>query len=439
MRDRILSAIAGARSRLNLAIVAHRALAWAIPSAGAAAAVGAVLRFAGLDAAGLVAWAGLVAIGAAIGAARGMSARMSTADAARWLDERLGSEELLSASLVCLARGRSGRFDDEILAGAEGQAALAAEIRPPIRPTARKAALALAAATASALALVLARPIDPFLSEGGAAGRRAAAPSEARAKASASESESREAASALAASLFPDDKRMATLAQRALREGRLDDFQDILRGAELELSSRIDRTVSELEKKKLTRERDRVRDAMNSMIASASAEDRDAGRDGSPGGGSGQDSEGAGDRGDEGSGGSVAPGPGEGSERGGASAEQGEGGSGGEEGAAGSGGESGGEDGGKGGQGWGTGSGSPRSWGEIEPKAGGDSASLDLTDDASFFELVLPGDDASAPLASVIPGSRRAAESAMSREGVPLEYRDFVRSYFMALSKGATE
>jgi len=439
MRDEILSTIAAARSRLNLAIVAHRALAWAAPSAAAAALVAAVLRLAGLGAAGLLLWAGLLAVGAALGAARGLSARMSTADAARWLDERLGKDELLSAALVCVARGRSGRFDDEVLAKAEGQAALAAGIRPPLRPIARKAALALAAATACALALALVGPLDPYYSDGGAPGRRAAASREARAKAAASEAEAREAAAALAATLFPNDKRMATLAQRALREGRLDDFRDILKGSDVDLSSRIDRTVSELEKKRLTRERDRLRDAASSLMASAASDDERG--DGERGEGSGDGEGGPGDQGDDYFlGGRGAPGPDE-RRSGGGSLADGSGGA--EEGGTGAvGSEEPGEGdsrGGSGGSGWGTGSGSPRSWGDIAPKAGKDAASLDLTDDASFFELVLPGEGAAAPLASVVPGSLRSAESAMSREGVPLEYRDFVRSYFMALSKGVTE
>jgi hypothetical protein len=436
VRDSILTSVAGARRRLNAAIVAHRALAWAIPSAAAAAVAAAALRLAGLETAGFLLWAFILAAGSAVGAARGLGSRMGTADAARWLDEALGEDELLSAALVCLERGRSGRFDDEVLAKAEPQAERAAGIRPPIRPTARKAALAAAAATASILAIIVARPLDPFFSDGAAAGRRAASTQEARAKASASESESREAASALAAALFPDDKRMAMLAQRALREGRLDDFKDILRGADIDLSSRIDRTVSELEKKKLTKERDRVRDAMNSMIASSGGDSE--GADSGEGQGGGRDGEGGQEEGDA-SGGGRAPGSAEGIEPGEAEAGGGEGASGDMQGTAGSGGTGAGEGAGRGGEGWGTGTGSPRDWGTVEPKAGSAKASLDLADDSSFFELVLPGEGASAPLASVLPGSRRSAESAMSREGVPLEYRDFVRSYFMALSKGASD
>jgi hypothetical protein len=56
--------------------------------------------------------------------------------------------------------------------------------------------------------------------------------------------------------------------------------------------------------------------------------------------------------------------------------------------------------------------------------------------DAPFFELVLPGQEASAPISGLVADSRRSAEAALSREGLPLEYEDFVRSYFLSLSKG---
>jgi hypothetical protein len=49
---------------------------------------------------------------------------------------------------------------------------------------------------------------------------------------------------------------------------------------------------------------------------------------------------------------------------------------------------------------------------------------------------VLPGGEASQAVSKLAPASSRAAEAAMTRESLPLEYEDFVRSYFLALSKG---
>ena len=84
----------------------------------------------------------------------------------------------------------------------------------------------------------------------------------------------------------------------------------------------------------------------------------------------------------------------------------------------------------------GSGSGSDADWGNIQAEAEKAKALLETTKSASFFELPLPGRDSSAALSRLIPDSRKSAESAMARRGVPLEYEDFVRSYFMALSKG---
>lgn len=53
--------------------------------------------------------------------------------------------------------------------------------------------------------------------------------------------------------------------------------------------------------------------------------------------------------------------------------------------------------------------------------------------DSLEFEFLLPEKDSRIPLKDVIINSRRSAESAVIRKGVPIEYEDFVRSYFMSL------
>ena len=39
------------------------------------------------------------------------------------------------------------------------------------------------------------------------------------------------------------------------------------------------------------------------------------------------------------------------------------------------------------------------------------------------------------PLLKILPDFSRAAESALARDGIPLEYDDFVKSYFLQLTK----
>ncbi len=53
--------------------------------------------------------------------------------------------------------------------------------------------------------------------------------------------------------------------------------------------------------------------------------------------------------------------------------------------------------------------------------------------DSLDFEFLLPEKESRVPLKDVIINSRRSAESAVIRKGVPVEYEDFVRSYFMSL------
>lgn len=50
-------------------------------------------------------------------------------------------------------------------------------------------------------------------------------------------------------------------------------------------------------------------------------------------------------------------------------------------------------------------------------------------------EYVLPGENATVPLARILPDFQRAAESVLSRNGVPREYEDFVHNYFLELSR----
>ncbi len=131
MNDRLLSALSAARKRLNATIVAHRALAWAAPSAIAAGVLVAAARALGLGTPAFPLWAGLVVAGAAAGAFRAWKTRIDEEGAARWLDERLGEKELLSAALACVGRGSAGLFDARIISEAEELLPRAAALKAP--------------------------------------------------------------------------------------------------------------------------------------------------------------------------------------------------------------------------------------------------------------------------------------------------------------------
>jgi hypothetical protein len=463
MDDSLKPALRRARLRLNAVIVAHRALAWAAPAAVASGLAVAGLHALGAEAAGLALWAASVLACAAIGAWRAWRSRVDDAGAARWLDERLGDEELLSAALVCLGRDAAGRFDEAIVAGAQALIPRASALRASPRPLVKRAAIAAAACAIGAYLVFLSSPLS-----GSQAGTRARGQggSVAAAEVSAAEESAASAldsgggaaAAAFAQSLFPSDRRQATLAERALREGRLDDLKDMLKAANLEYESKLSRPVGEAERKKLASERERIQATARAIDTRMLGAGAGFGRaPGERGQGQGQGREGGGPDSEAlaaESPGAEGPEAGKPGEKGGAeSAERGQGDRGGNEGRPGgpgglpgSGGGSGGDlpgvgSGGsgrasRGGSGYGSGEGAGEGRGPGEPAASAERLVIEPSKKASFFEVVLPGQESSRPIASLVPDSRRSAESAMSREGVPLEYEDFVRSYFMSLSQG---
>ena len=449
MRDSLAFVLSRTRSRLNAVIALHRAFAWAAPAALASGILVASIRALGLDAGGFALWAALSLAGAAAGAFASRSSFLDEAGAARWLDERLEDDELLTAAIACLRRGSEGRFDEALADRAEELLPRAEGMKASRRPLAKQGAKALAALAIGAY-LIFLSGMTTAPQDGTTARTRAEAGRGAVAKAATAEeaiSEGGKAAAEFAASLFPDDKRMATLAERALREGRLDDLRELLKKAGLDIDAKLAGSPAESERKKLARDREKLGDAATALAHAARG--RFAGSGGAAKGGENQgsgDSQGV-------SPSDARPFAGQGG-RGGGSARppdsldnspdaaakaspyaDGEGGDAGGKGASGA--EGGGEGpAGKGGKGYGKGSGAAGDWGNIEPLKGKGSLDIAAPKNPNFFELVLPGSDASQPASGLAASSRKSAEAAMSREGLPLEYEDSVRSYYLQLSKG---
>jgi hypothetical protein len=271
MNDEILTMLERIRRRLNSAIIVHRMFVWIAPAVGVAALAAAVLKIAGREGYAIFAFILLLVFGALIGAVKGFRSRMGTTDTARWLDERLGDDEVFCAALVCIERGRTGRFDETVIQEALSLAPRAAKVRIPILPTVKKSSIAFAASIAGVLALMLIRPFETSYTNTRMAERSAAEASQNRNSAALSENEIAASAAALASSIFPGDKRMATLAERALREGRMEDFRNILKGANIESTQQIERKISELEKRKLTRDSRQMNRELLSQFASTQA------------------------------------------------------------------------------------------------------------------------------------------------------------------------
>jgi len=462
MRTELGRLVSERRRSLNLLILASRALAWAWPFGLAAALLLALLRLLGLIPAAT--YPGLAALGTAAaflagalaGLVGGLAGRISTAEAARWVDLRLGSEDLLSAALICEERGLAGSFDSEIAQRARSLLPAAASIGLPLRSLLLGSALALGMLV---LSLSLALPLAGYHPRRPAAAIPAARPEAAPTPPSGTLIDAGPlepaAAAALAESLFPGDRERSAQAERALREGRIGAVDELLREAEVAIQDRIDRGVSEPEKERLVREQERIAEGRRRLGIAPQGGTRgplalrpDQGQKGTgKGEGEGEGGQGGQGRsrplpgGDEG--GLIAPRSGEGGEgegQGGATPkglpapDSGQGAvppGGGSEG--GSGDES------RGTKGWGTGEGAPADRGPVTARATGPEADLGLGAKQSWFEFILPGSGAAAPLGSLLPSAARSAEAAVTREGLPLEYREFIRSYFMALSKTARQ
>jgi hypothetical protein len=479
-----LGPIFRARRRLNLIIVLSGGLLALALAATSAGLVLLVLELASLLPSGPLAveiWLGLSLLGFLVGAAIALGRRLDEVEAAAWLDRRLGTKELLSAALLrfgSVSEG-GGRFDDELLARVGGIAARALKPGYPLRVLARRGL----AAAASCLAFAVLLPS----AEGGMAGLLGSGPVaigralvEATGGGEKAGRLSQASARALADYLFPSDRAGADLALRALLEGRAEDFRNLLKKAKSGIDDELARGVRDTEKKRLLEERSRL-DAASGLADEGSQAGQDGSPEGSagsmdrPGSGSGDDGGLSDDRrnrrppsgglseGEEGgSGGKGNSGRSRGSapDQGGAqppSAPRGpDGGRGGKGGAGpttpkpgvepGQGEEGGGAapDAGSGGDlsgkpQAGSGSGLSRNRGILEPRATGGNLSIAPDREAPFFDYVLSGKDPAAALSRIKEAAARAAESAGGAAPPPLEYEQFIRSYFLSLAREAAQ
>jgi hypothetical protein len=459
LRDRMIrfAALRGALSGTSLAAIC----------CGPAMAAGALV---GIPGAGPWAYAVLCAAGAALGAWREVAKGTSYSAAARLADEGLGTAEVLSAALLCSARGCGGRFDPLIMARAEEISAKKPRVEIGFssiwKRALRVAALAAAGALVAALPGTLGMREFLFASGHGKAGTEGE-----QTVAGAASPGRGEMARAIANSLFPDDARLARAAERSISSGRLDQLRDMLSRADADLGKRIAKSDSLLERERLERERQALRDAAAKAMEQMAQDTQSQGEQSTQGlsqgqgQGLGQGSQGQPEGSDTRSSG-KSPGGAEGDRTGGPQGtnpnENGSGQSGqdpapGGQGQPGEGQDSGqgadqsgsaSEQGGTGvadgagqprilgGSAAGRGSGSAKDWGKIDPRSDPNRSAVLKNDESGLMELVLPGTEAgraaSAPMAAL-----KSAEATMARDRVPLGYQDFTRAYFLSLANMA--
>jgi hypothetical protein len=464
MSNSVENLVSSAKARLNALISAAACLDWAWKAALAGAALVLPLRFLGLGWQGLALWAILVAAAACYGYLRSLPRRLDSARAARWLDERYENNELLSAAVVCLERECSGAFDAPILESAE---AFAAQARLPefrLKPFVLKASWTSALCLACLAVIALAQPA-----------RDAGPRSLSDARGSSSIDKILESAAArpdsfqgkeardLAYQLFPRDKRMASLVERALRDGRIEDLRKLLERAERDFNKRLDDAKSELDRQAVAEEMALFKKAMKQGLGGGdSSEGQDEngaeqgdgpnrkGQEGAdPGSGGtdarppdslangGQDSSGGSDSGRREGGqpqqpqqpmpGSE-PSDGAGSGRDGRMPNDGS--------------QGGTSQPGSGKTGGGKMAGVGRGEGvlTLAPKSPGGKAAEPLTlgedEKDQMREMILPELPGTGKGAAPAFDSTRSAASAVSRTDLPLEYRDFAKSYFIRLTEG---
>lgn len=73
--------------------------------------------------------------------------------------------------------------------------------------------------------------------------------------------------------------------------------------------------------------------------------------------------------------------------------------------------------------------------GALSERSGQEEAAVTRSADSPVFEYVLPDRDPQTSFAAALPPAARAAEEALAREGVPLEYEEYVRVYFQELAR----
>ncbi|NLZ43931.1 MAG: hypothetical protein GX894_03655 [Clostridia bacterium] len=370
---------------------------------------------------------------------RGRRKHLNLAATAFWLDRSLQSQEIFSAALFCLERGCNGPFDREILARAGTVAGGSQKPRWPLRFLYRRTLLAIAA-----MLFMVFMPAGLKLVFFGQAPSSSQLPPAAMEEAGrflAAEEGRAVLPEELAGFLFSHNQELAERAAEALRAGDIQALTNLLReaGEEMAHSPAWQMAAEELEDllagggglspegEYPRREqgtpgsrssRDQVWDGRPEEDPGTSPETGWIGRAGEDGAGEEWAKTGQGSSGRE---------RGEGDETLPAAFAGGAG----EEGTSremrGAGGLTGGEGEGDAGE------------ENVEVASGEgpgyEEAVITRSAENPVFAYILPDRDPRAPFAEALPPAARAAEEALARAGVPLEYEEYVKLYFQELAK----
>lgn len=441
-QDALDSLLAKGRLRLNRIYIMDRlavTLSWVGGITGTALLI---LHLSGWPGATWLCWVGLTIPGGIFGFISGWRRRLDLEKTAQWLDDYLKDRQALAAALECMKHGGTGRFDEAVIRRARDIAAEDRTIHWPTHRLLRQAGITLAVFIGISLLFLVKIPgLPDYGNPAARSDQTGAVGQNRRSTAGLRSGLAVQSAHTAAEMLFPENPAMAAAAERAIREGNTDLLEQLLKEAQLEIDKDLNlaQNSSTTEQERLRSEsqkRQRMIDSLSSQGSNLSNSRESSGRPGQdhrgedgeiPGSSRNQSNPGNQYSGGERPiGNNPQPGPyqpgqtiGGGPQGPGQQAplnsETGSGLS------------------GKGGPG--RQPGAERDWGKVAAANSGQQLVISQSKPGAMLELVLPGKNITVPLSEALPDWRRAAEAALSREGVPGEYQDFVRAYFLELSQ----
>ncbi len=413
------------RIKLNLIFLITRILTWFAWIGTFSGVIFLVARWSGWFSINIELWFLISLLGSLFGFIIGWRQRLDNYATASWLDEHLQSDELLSAALVCLNRDCSGSFDQRIIDSANKFSENPNKVRWPMRFLLKKIGIV----TVVIIFFIAGLLYLPFFLNSNNIIFKSAEIKESIGKSSRQKNRQLvvESPRTLAKVLFPEDDKMAMLVERALREGNLAVLQNLLRDAELNMERLIAEAANPEEQRRLINEVEQRRQLMETLIAQSQQRNQTgpATREGEDPTSSGLDVEngkeqtknenrlakGNSPQKDHSNQNEMKP-----------------------------------EDqnpyssisygGNKAGSGHNPNEGN---WGKIIARTGREETIISKNKDSQMLEYLLPGKKARLPLSKVVPDAEQSAEAAIHRQGIPFEYEDFIRNYFLLLAKESKE
>lgn len=424
------------RRRLNRIIITiHLARITGLVGAAGALIILAVRAF-GWTATALGIWLSLIAAGGLVGLVMGWQHRLDIEAAARWLDEYESNGEAYSAALVCLKRNCSESLDELVVERAEAMAGNPKPIRWPTRYLIRQAVIT-GGILVGALAVVLWNPPPAWNLSRYIIPKPASDIAPGNPQRTMNRLERRRVARELALQFFPKNVKQAMEFQKVLESGDTNQLEALFKQTRLGFEEKIAQSTTPSEQERLLDEQEQLMQKMLSFLDKIKKRDRDRlRREGS--------NDTGGDETDQPAGRNNKEHP----TKPGSKAQKNK--------------RLAGVPGGKnqtfyqyiwknanpsgkvetkkgilkkGGTEPGQDTGNKQGKWKINAHSGTQKLTMNPKLEFPDIEYILPGKDATVPLAKVLPDFQRSAEAALTRNGVPSEYDDFVRSYFLELSR----